>query len=28
LHRDGFEFDGSTQFLYVDFRDALRTLGN
>jgi 3-phytase len=25
---NGFEFDGSTQFLYVDFRDALRTLGN
>jgi myo-inositol-hexaphosphate 3-phosphohydrolase len=25
---NGFEFDGSTQFLYIDFRDALRTLGN
>ncbi len=25
---NGFEFDGSTQFLYVDFRDALRTLAN
>ena len=23
---NGFEFDGSTQFLYIDFRDALRTL--
>jgi 3-phytase len=25
---NGFEFDGSTQFLYIDFRDAFRTLGN
>ena len=25
---NGFEFDGSTQFLFIDFRDALRTLGN
>lgn len=24
---NGFEFDGSTQFLYIDFVDALRTLG-
>jgi 3-phytase len=24
---NGFEFDGSTQFLYIDFRDALKTLG-
>ena len=23
---NGFEFDGSTQFLYIDFRDALRAL--
>ena len=25
---NGFEFDGSTQFLYIDFRDALSTLVN
>jgi 3-phytase len=25
---NGFEFDGSTQFLYIDFRDALKTLGD
>ena len=24
----GFEFDGSTQFLFINFADALRTLGN
>ena len=23
---NGFEFDGSTQFLYIDFRDALKAL--
>jgi 3-phytase len=25
---NGFEFDGSTQFLFIDFRDALKTLVN
>jgi 3-phytase len=25
---NGYEFDGSTQFLYIDFRDALEALGN
>ena len=25
---NGFEFDGSTQFLFINFADALRTLGN
>lgn len=25
---NGFEFDGSTQFLYIDFRDALTALGD
>jgi len=25
---NGFEFDGSTQFLFIDFADALRTLGD
>ncbi|HZM93236.1 MAG TPA: phytase [Vicinamibacterales bacterium] len=25
---NGFEFDGSTQFLYIDFVDALKTLGD
>jgi len=25
---NGFEFDGSTQFLFINFEDALRTLGN
>jgi 3-phytase len=25
---NGFEFDGSTQFLYIDFRDALKALGD
>ena len=25
---NGFEFDDSTQFLFINFADALRTLGN
>jgi len=25
---NGFEYDGSTQFLFINFADALRTLGN
>jgi len=25
---NGFEFDGSTQFLFINFADALRTLGD
>ena len=25
---NGYEFDGSTQFLFIDFRDAPRALGD